>query len=284
MPGTLASRSSTKQFRFCRTCYWLFLFSLRFCYLGQPASLSRGVAYNDGAKIRESLCRWLDWFRPASLILGFLIALSVLAPSFEAGDLIKSLGVGTVAIGFAFQNILQNFLAGILLLLQEPFHLGDFIRVRGIEGTVYDIQSRATIVSTKDGRRVVIPNAVLFTSPVVRRKSSVSGSLNSPQLNCRYMSRNALQLANAIQESDGVQGGIEAAEFAVAFLQESGRCGIGRDAGGDFDDRVAGLVDGGEVASAHGSQDGGTEGCAFFAGNEFDFTGVNVGLNLTPEA
>jgi small conductance mechanosensitive channel len=55
------------------------------------------------------------------LVLGFLIALSVVAPSFKAGDLFKLLGVGTVAIGFAFQNILQNFLAGILLLLQEPF-------------------------------------------------------------------------------------------------------------------------------------------------------------------
>jgi len=82
------------------------------------------------------------------LVLGFLIALSVVAPSFKAADLIKLLGVGTVAIGFAFQNILQNFLAGILLLLQEPFQLGDFISVTGIEGTVYDIQSRATIVST----------------------------------------------------------------------------------------------------------------------------------------
>jgi len=50
--------------------------------------------------------------------------------------------------------------------LQEPFQLGDLISVTGIAGTVYYIQSRATIVSTKDGRRVVIPNAVLFTSPV----------------------------------------------------------------------------------------------------------------------
>jgi small-conductance mechanosensitive channel len=47
------------------------------------------------------------------------------APSFQASDLIKVLGIGSVAIGFAFQNILQNFLAGILLLLQEPFALGD---------------------------------------------------------------------------------------------------------------------------------------------------------------
>jgi small conductance mechanosensitive channel len=54
-------------------------------------------------------------------VFGLLVALSVIAPSFHASDLIKMLGVGSVAIGFAFQNILQNFLAGILLLLQEPF-------------------------------------------------------------------------------------------------------------------------------------------------------------------
>src|SRR5437660_685472 len=60
-------------------------------------------------------------------IVGFLIALSVVAPSFQAADLVKLLGIGTVAIGFAFQNILQNFLAGILLLLEEPFRLGDLI-------------------------------------------------------------------------------------------------------------------------------------------------------------
>jgi small conductance mechanosensitive channel len=102
-----------------------------------------------------------------ALILGFLIAVSIMAPSFHASDLIKILGIGSVAIGFAFQNILQNFLAGILLLLQEPFELGDWISVTGLEGRVDDIQARATIVVTQDGLRVVIPNAVLFTNPVV---------------------------------------------------------------------------------------------------------------------
>jgi len=100
------------------------------------------------------------------VVLGFLIAFSVVAPSFQAADLIKMLGIGSVAIGFAFQNILQNFLAGILLLVNEPFRLGDLISVTGIEGNVDDIQARATVVTTKEGRRVVIPNAVLFTNPV----------------------------------------------------------------------------------------------------------------------
>lgn len=100
------------------------------------------------------------------LVLGFLVAFSVVAPSFQAANLIQMLGIGTVAIGFAFQNILQNFLAGILLLIQEPFDIGDWINVTGIEGRVEDIQARATMVITQDGKRVVIPNALLFTNPV----------------------------------------------------------------------------------------------------------------------
>jgi small conductance mechanosensitive channel len=100
------------------------------------------------------------------VVFGFLVAFSAVAPSFHASDLIKMLGVGSVAIGFAFQNILQNFLAGILLLLQEPFQIGDWISITGFDGKVEDIQARATVISTADGKRIVIPNAVLFTNPV----------------------------------------------------------------------------------------------------------------------
>jgi hypothetical protein len=57
----------------------------------------------------------------AVVLLGVLVAFSIVAPSFQAADLIKVLGIGSVAIGFAFQNILQNFLAGLLLLWAEPF-------------------------------------------------------------------------------------------------------------------------------------------------------------------
>src|ERR1700680_4161572 len=100
------------------------------------------------------------------ILLGFLVAFSIVAPSFQAGDLIKVLGIGSVAIGFAFQNILQNFLAGLLLLWAEPFRVGDEIKLDPYEGTVEEIQARATIIKTYDGRRVVIPNADLFTHSV----------------------------------------------------------------------------------------------------------------------
>jgi small conductance mechanosensitive channel len=102
----------------------------------------------------------------ATILLGFLIAVSIVAPSFQAADLIKILGIGGVAIGFAFQNILQNFLAGLLLLWAEPFRVGDEIKVDNYEGTVEEVQTRATIIKTYDERRVVVPNADLFTHSV----------------------------------------------------------------------------------------------------------------------
>jgi small conductance mechanosensitive channel len=103
----------------------------------------------------------------ATIFLGLLVSFSVVAPSFQASDLIKILGIGGVAIGFAFQNILQNFLAGLLLLWSEPFRVGDEIRIDPYEGSVEEIQARATIIKTYDERRVVIPNADLFTHAVI---------------------------------------------------------------------------------------------------------------------
>lgn len=100
-------------------------------------------------------------------LLGLLVALSIALPDFGAGKLIQLLGIGSVAIGFAFRDIFQNFLAGILLLLTEPFGIGDQIVVNDFEGTIEDIQTRATMIKTYDGRRVVIPNADLFTQSVI---------------------------------------------------------------------------------------------------------------------
>src|SRR5438105_8624699 len=106
-------------------------------------------------------------FSGATILLGLLVAFSIVAPSFQASDLVKILGIGGVAIGFAFQNILQNFLAGVLLLWSEPFRVGDEIKLDAFEGAVEEIQARATIIKTCDERRVVIPNADLFTRAVI---------------------------------------------------------------------------------------------------------------------
>ena len=100
------------------------------------------------------------------MLLGVLVALVIALPSFQPAQLIQLLGISGVAIGFAFRDILQNFLAGILILLTEPFRIGDQIIVGGFEGTVEEIETRATSIKTYDGRRVVIPNSNLFTESV----------------------------------------------------------------------------------------------------------------------
>jgi len=101
------------------------------------------------------------------MLVGLLVAMVIAIPSFQPAQLIQLLGIGGVAFGFAFRDILQNFLAGILILLTEPFRIGDQIVVAGYEGTVDDIEARATFIRTYDGRRVVIPNSTLFTESVM---------------------------------------------------------------------------------------------------------------------
>jgi len=101
-----------------------------------------------------------------TVLLGLFISLSVVFPSLRASDLVQLLGISGVAIGFAFRDILQNFLAGILILLTEPFQINDQIVFKNFEGTVENIETRATTIKTYDGRRIVIPNSELFTNSV----------------------------------------------------------------------------------------------------------------------
>lgn len=109
----------------------------------------------------------------ASMVFGGIMIAAVLAasviifPSVQPATIISSLGIGSVAIGVAFKDILQNPLAGILLLVNRPYRRGDQIVVKGVKGTVEHIESRATLIKTYDGRRVIIPNSDVYTAPVV---------------------------------------------------------------------------------------------------------------------
>lgn len=100
------------------------------------------------------------------LLVALMVAAVIVFPSVKPVDILSALGVGSVAVGFAFKDILQNLFAGVLLLLNRPFRRGDQIKVKDYEGTVEHIQSRATLIKTYDGKRVIIPNADIYTSPV----------------------------------------------------------------------------------------------------------------------
>ncbi|TXN09154.1 mechanosensitive ion channel family protein [Methylobacterium sp. WL103] len=101
-----------------------------------------------------------------TILVSFLVAASVAFPSVSAADLFNLLGIGGVAIGFAFRDVLQNLLAGILILLTRPFVIGDQIRAGSHEGTVEDVWVRATVLRTYDNQRILIPNATLFVDKI----------------------------------------------------------------------------------------------------------------------
>ncbi len=103
------------------------------------------------------------------VVFGLFVAATVIFPGINAGDLIAGLGIGSVALGFAFKDVLQNLFAGFLILLYRPFKIGDQIKINDFEGTVEEINVRATKIKTYDGERVVIPNSDLYMDAVLVR-------------------------------------------------------------------------------------------------------------------
>ncbi|MDH3529630.1 MAG: mechanosensitive ion channel family protein, partial [Acidobacteriota bacterium] len=105
----------------------------------------------------------------AITIIGFFVAAVVVFPGLSLGDLLAGLGIGSVALGFALKDVLQNLFAGFLILLYRPFQIGDQIKVDDFEGTVEEISIRATKIKTYDNEMVIIPNSELYMNSVLVR-------------------------------------------------------------------------------------------------------------------
>jgi small conductance mechanosensitive channel len=99
-------------------------------------------------------------------VAGLVVALPIAFPTVSVATMLGGLGIVGIAAGFAFQDILSNLLAGILLLLRQPFAGGDQIEVTGIRGTVDRITIRETRIRTFDGRMVYVPNATVYTNAI----------------------------------------------------------------------------------------------------------------------
>lgn len=98
--------------------------------------------------------------------VGILIACVLAFPGLELGDIITTLGVSSVAIGFTFQDIFKNFLAGVILLVEEPFRIGDEVVIGDYQGIVENISMRTIRIRTYRGERVLLPNFTVFTDAV----------------------------------------------------------------------------------------------------------------------
>lgn len=138
---------------------------LLFVLLGWLANLAfrRWARRRGRLNLGEVLGGLLRW---VVIVLGVLLALTVILPTLQPGDLLAGLGIGSVAIGFAFKDILQNWLAGLLILIRQPFQIGDEIVVTAYEGIVVGIDTRTTVIRTYDGRRVLLPNSDVYTNAV----------------------------------------------------------------------------------------------------------------------
>lgn len=118
-------------------------------------------------EIRASLKNLIDTLvRLAIWVTGLFIAAVIVIPSLTPASLLAGLGIGAVAIGFAFQDIFENFLAGVLIMVREKMRIGDVIECEGITGKVEHITLRETHVRKLSGELTVVPNSILFKNPV----------------------------------------------------------------------------------------------------------------------
>ncbi len=118
-------------------------------------------------KLRPSLRNLVDTMvKLAIWLFGLMIALTILMPGLTPASLVAGLGIGAVAIGFAFQDIFENFLAGVLIMVREKMRIGDVIECEGITGKVEYITLRETHVRKLSGELTIVPNSILFKNPV----------------------------------------------------------------------------------------------------------------------
>lgn len=104
------------------------------------------------------LARWVV------IIIGTITALERF---FEVTAFLAGLGIIGFTVGFALQDVMKNFAAGIILLVQRPFGVGDVIGVIGFDGTVLEINLRTTEMKALDGRIVTLPNADVLSHPII---------------------------------------------------------------------------------------------------------------------
>ncbi len=157
------------------------------------------------------------------LMIGILAA-AVVATGLGVGQVVATLGLGSIALGFAFKDIIENFLAGILILWKFPYNEGDYVECEGVEGKVLHIELRNTQILRTDGQLVVMPNATMFTNPVrvltyknTRRTTVICGiAYGEDVAQGRKVMRQAVASCSTIDKSRDIE--IYAQEFASSSI------------------------------------------------------------------
>lgn len=157
-------------------------------------------------------------------IVGITIALVVAFPGLTPSRVLAGLGLSSIALGFAFKDIVENFLAGLLILWRFPFDLGDFVRWGEIEGKIEGITIRMTLIRRTNGELVVLPNAKLFKEPVevlttqkIRRITVICGVAYDEDVDeSRAVIHKAVEACETVSHEQPIE--IFAQEFASSSI------------------------------------------------------------------
>jgi small conductance mechanosensitive channel len=186
--------------------------------------------------------------RSAKRLSAYIIyPLTIVAVLGVFGVPLSALGaaIGLIGLGlsFALQDIIANFISGILIMIGRPFEIGDQIEINGEEGTIQDIQTRATEMKTYDGRKVIIPNSQLYSNTVVnntgygnRRFNVIVGiSYDDDIKKAKELSEEVLEEAESVESEPEPQ----------VLVDELGGSSVNLKLRGWTDNRRANIVTGG---------------------------------------
>ena len=140
------------------------------------------------------------------VVIAFGVVLALEQVNFNVTGFVAGLGIAGFTIGFALQDISRNFIAGIILIIRQPFSIGDAIKVDAYSGSVTDITLRDTVIKTWDGERVIIPNQMVFNAAITNysdlplRRRNIIFTINPEEDVARAM----VLFRQAVEKIEGV--------------------------------------------------------------------------------
>lgn len=173
--------------------------------------------------------------------LTFVVFLGVFGVPLTA--LSATVGLIGLGLSFALQDMISNFLSGVMIMIYRPIEIGDQIRVGGEEGTVMDIKTRATEMKTYDGRKVIVPNSDLYNKQIInntaygsRRFDVIVGiSYDDDIKKAKELAEETLDEASTVEEDPEPQ----------VVVEELGGSSVNLKLRGWTDNRKANIVKGG---------------------------------------
>lgn len=180
---------------------------------------SRWVIRRSQGRVKEESVRKLmaDVAKWLILTLGIVLALEQV--NFNVTGFVAGLGIAGFTIGFALQDISKNFISGVMILMRQPFKIGDSVELSSFQGTVTEITLRDTVIKTWDGDVVILPNASVYANPI-KNFSGLTNRRQTIRVGVGYkddLEAARQHILESVQSVEGVlklpQPGVLASEF-----------------------------------------------------------------------